>query len=156
MPQDAPFLVAWVFTFLKGILMKRTTTLLATVLFGLFGLKAAFAQAVQATPLYPVALGHIHCADKASVTISESKKHKGQYDIAIGKAHFEAMRIPTESGAVKLEDKQHGIVWLQMANKSMLFNEKLGKRLATDCQSEAQKAVQKAMDAPPAATAAKP
>jgi hypothetical protein len=35
-----------------------------------------------------------------------------------------------------------------MSNKSMLFNEKLAKRLATDCQSEAQKAVQKAMDAP--------
>ena len=130
--------------------MKRLTSLPATVL---FGLNAAFAQTVQPTSLYPVALGHIHCADKVSVTIGESKKHKDQYDIVIGKAHYEAMRIPTESGAVKLEDKQHGIVWLQMANKSMLFNEKLGKRLATDCQNDAQKAAQKAMDTPPAVTA---
>ena len=148
MPQDALFLVAWAFTFLKGILMKRFTSLLAV---GVFSLNAAFAQ-----PLYPVALGAIHCADKVSVTIGESKKNAGHYDISIGKAHYEAMRIPTESGAVKLEDKQHGIVWLQMSNKSMLFNEKLAKRLATDCQSDAQKAVQKAMDAPPSATPAKP
>ena len=151
MPQDVPFLVAWVFIFLKVILMKHFTSLLAV---GLFGLNASFAQTTQ--PLHPVALGHIACADKVSVTINESKNHAGHYDILIGKAHFEAMRIPTESGAVKLEDKHHGIVWLQMSNKSMLFNEKLAKRLATDCQSDAQKAVQKEMDAPLAATPAKP
>ena len=150
MPQGEPFLVAWVFTFLKGILMKRFTSLLAMVL---FGLNAAFAQTAQLAPLYPVALGPIHCADKVSVTIGESKAHHGQYDVMIGKAHYVAARIPTESGAVKLEDKHHGIVWLQMSNKSMLFNEKLAKRLATDCQSEAQKVVQKAMDAPPATPA---
>jgi hypothetical protein len=143
MPQDALFLVAWVLIFLKGILMKRNIFLLAV---GLFSLNAAWAQTAQ--PLYPVALGAIHCADKVSVTIGESKKHPGRYDILIGKAHYEAMRIPTESGAVKLEDKQHGIVWLQMSNKSMLFNEKLAKRLATDCRNDAQKAVQQAMDAP--------
>ncbi len=131
--------------------MKRFTFLFAI---GVFSLNAAFAQTAQ--PLYPVALGAIHCADKVSVTIGESKAHHGQYDIMIGKAHYVAERIPTESGAVKLEDKQHGIVWLQMSNKSMLFNEKLAKRLATDCQSEAQKTVQKAMDAPPATTSAKP
>ena len=151
MPQDALFLAAWAFTFLKGILMTRFTIFLAAIFLGLSG---AFAQTAQ--PIYPVALGHIACADKISVTIGESKKYAEHYDILIGKAHFEAIRIPTESGAVKLEDKQHGIVWLQMSNKSMLFNEKLAKRLATDCQSDAQKAVQKTMDAPPAGTPTKP
>jgi hypothetical protein len=132
-----------VFIFLKGILMKRNTLLLAV---GVFGLNAAFAQ-----PLYPVALGLIHCADKVSVTIGESKKHAGHYDISIGKAHYQAMRIPTDSGAVKLEDKQHGIVWLQMSNKSMLLNENLGKRLANECRSAAQAAKEKELsmtDAP--------
>ena len=133
--------------------MKRFASLLVMVLFGLFGLSVAFAQTAQPAPLYPVALGSIHCADKVSVTIGESKAHHGQYDVMIGKAHYVAARIPTESGAVKLEDKHHGIVWLQMSNKSMLLNEKLAKRLATDCQSEAQKAVQKAMDAPATAVA---
>jgi hypothetical protein len=153
MPQGGPFLVAWAFTFLKGVLMNRFTFFLVVGVFGLTGVFAQTTQTVSDKPLYPVALGHIHCADKLSVTIGESKKHAGHYDILIGKAHYEAMRIPTESGAVKLEDKKHGIVWLQMSNKSMLFNEKLAKRLATDCQSEAQKVVQKAMDAPATAVA---
>ncbi len=127
--------------------MKRFSTLLVT---GLLGLSGAFAQKVPPTPvkpLYPVALGTIPCADKASVTIGESKEHLDQYDITIGKAHYVAARISTDSGAVKLEDKQNGIVWLQMSNKSMLFNEKLGKRLATDCQNEQQKIIQKELDA---------
>ena len=117
--------------------MNRFTSWLAL---GLFASTTVCAQS-----LYPVALGPIACADKVSVTISESKKHLGKYDIAIGKARYEAVRVVTDSGAVKLEDKQHGIVWLQMSNKSMLFNEKAGKRLANDCRSEAQEEAEKAM-----------
>ncbi len=137
--------------------MKRFTFLLAV---GLFSLNAAFSQTVHPAPaaavttaLYPVALGQTACANNLTVTIGQSKVHPHIYDITFGKAYYFAERIPTESGAVKLEDKHHGIVWLQMSNKSMLFNEKLAKRLATDCQSEAQKVVQKAMDAPATAVA---
>lgn len=134
--------------------MMRLTYWFATGLLGLGWVATGWTQTAQS--LYPVALGRIACAEKAFVTIDESKKHPGRYEISMGKAHYEAIRILTESGAVKLEDKRHGIVWLQMANKSMLFNEKMGKRLATDCQNDEQKAVQKAMDALPAAAPVKP
>jgi hypothetical protein len=32
--------------------------------------------------------------------------------------------VATSTGTVRLEDKQAGAVWLQIANKSMLMNQK--------------------------------
>jgi hypothetical protein len=110
------------------------------------------ACASYAQNLYPAYTGSMHCADKVVVAIAE-KNPPHQYEIGIGKATYQAIRVATESGAVKLEDKHNGIVWLQMSNKSMLFNEKLGKRLATDCRTEEQKVVQISMDEPASAVA---
>ena len=54
------------------------------------------------------------------------------------------------TGAVRLEDPRGGAVWLQVANKSMLMNQKIGQRLADDCKSEEQTRVAEAMKhAPP-------
>jgi hypothetical protein len=70
----------------------------------------------------------------------------------MGKAHYKTKRIPTDSGAIRLEDKSHGIVWLQMANKSMLFNEKAGKRLANNCRNDVQKTAENALQIKPDTT----
>jgi hypothetical protein len=43
-----------------------------------------------------------------------------------------------------------------MSNKSMLFNEKIGKRLATDCQNDDQKVVHAELEAASASAASKP
>ena len=40
---------------------------------------------------------------------------------------------PTTTGAVRLEDKKAGVVWLQIANKSMLMNAKIGQRMVDEC-----------------------
>jgi len=130
--------------------MSRRSNLFASVLLSLTASDLALSQAQFAALPHSLALGRMACAEKHIVTIAPSQTQPAHYDILIGKAHYVAAQIPTESGALKLEDKHHGIVWLQMSNKSMLFNEKIGKRLATDCQNDAQKAVQAAMDAPSA------
>jgi hypothetical protein len=109
---------------------------------------AMMAPLAYAQTLYPAATGQMHCADKVMVAITENKLPHHHYEIDIDKVKYQALRVVTDSGAVKLEDKRHGIVWLQMSNKSMLFDEKRGKRLATDCRTEEQKVVQKAMDTP--------
>ena len=58
--------------------------------------------------------------------------------------------VETTTGAVRLEDPRGGAVWLQVANKSMLMNQKIGQRLADDCKSEEQTRVAEAMKhAPP-------
>ena len=46
--------------------------------------------------------------------------------------------VVTTTGAIRLEDHKAGAVWLQLANKSMLMNHKLGKRLADACMSPEQ------------------
>ena len=51
----------------------------------------------------------------------------------------------TTTGAIRLEDKAAGIVWLQLANKSMLMSQKLGRRLADECRSPLQAQVAQAM-----------
>lgn len=49
--------------------------------------------------------------------------------------------VATSTGAVRLEDQAGGAVWLQIANKSMLMNQKAGQRLADDCMSPEQQVV---------------
>jgi hypothetical protein len=95
----------------------------------------------------------------ATVTISKDTKRSDGFIVALGKTNYPTTRVATDSGAIRLENKTSGIVWLQMANKSMLFNEKAGKRLANNCRNDAQVAAEQAMatstvatalDAPPA------
>jgi hypothetical protein len=112
------------------------------------GASALLAQTTAptaATYAYPAYTGRIVCENKAFVVVAEDKKRLHHYDLTFGKLHYKTVRVPTDSGAIRLEDKAHGIVWLQMANKSMLLDEKHGKRLATNCQNDAQLAVDKAL-----------
>jgi hypothetical protein len=87
--------------------------------------------------------GRMLCEDRVTVTISENTKQLHHYEIAIGKLKYKAVRVPTDSGAIRLENKSHHVVWLQMANKSMLLNEKAGKRLANNCRNDLQVASQR-------------
>jgi hypothetical protein len=46
----------------------------------------------------------------------------------------------TTTGAVRLEDRRAGIVWLQIPAKSMLMNAKIGQRMADGCLHAEQRA----------------
>jgi hypothetical protein len=96
-----------------------------------------------------VTTGRIQCADGQSVTITPDAKINGAFDLQFGKAKYDVIPKPTTSGAVRLEDAKSGIVFMQLANKSMLFNEKQSRRLADDCISPAQQAVADQMKANP-------
>jgi hypothetical protein len=96
-----------------------------------------------------VTTGQIHCADGHSVTITPDAKIAGAFDIHFGKVKYDVVPVPTKSGAIRLEDRKTGIVFMQLANKSMLFNERAGKRLADDCISPGQRAVAEQMSSQP-------
>jgi glucose/arabinose dehydrogenase len=53
--------------------------------------------------------------------------------------------VATSTGTVRLEDQRAGAVWIQIANKSMLMNQKLGQRMADECMSPAQVTVAEAI-----------
>ena len=112
-----------------------------------------------------VHVGRIPCELGAFVTVDDDKKFPGYFDIQ-GKAFkYRMFPVPTSTGAIRLEDQKSGAVWLQLGNKSMLMNQKIGTRLADECMSPAQLAMAEAiklspppslLDAPkPAASAAK-
>lgn len=95
--------------------------------------------------------GRVACADGKSVTITPDAKTEGAFDLSFASVKYDVVPVPTKSGAVRLEDRKTGLVFMQLANKSMLFNERQSKRLADDCISPAQQAVADAMRANPTA-----
>ena len=98
-----------------------------------------------------VTTGRIACADGKSVTITPDAKTQGAFDLSFAGVKYDVEPVPTKSGAVRLEDRKTGLVFMQLANKSMLFNERQSRRLADDCISPAQQAVADAMRANPTA-----
>ena len=60
--------------------------------------------------------------------------------------------VVTATGAIRLEDAAGGAVWLQLGNKSMLMDQKQGRRLADVCMNADQVLVAQALEKTPAAS----
>ncbi len=92
-----------------------------------------------------VQVGTLPCELGASVTLAADPKMPGYFDLQGKGFKFRMFPVPTTTGAIRLEDQKAGAVWLQLANKSMLMNQKLGVRMADECASPAQMAVAEAI-----------
>jgi len=97
-----------------------------------------------------VHLGHIPCELSAHVTLTKHPHSAGRFVLEIGHQRYAMEPVITSTGAVRLEDAAAGAVWLQLANKSMLMNQKLGKRMADECMSADQQVIAQAMARSPA------
>ncbi len=124
--------------------------------------KPAHKVATPAPAVAPVALtpeqlsiaqivhtGRVQCSEGRSVTITPDAKINGAFDLQFSGVKYDVVPVPAKSGAIRLEDSKTGVVYMQLANKSMLFNERQGRRLADDCISPEQKLVADAMKANP-------
>jgi len=85
-----------------------------------------------------VQVGKMPCELGASVTLTADAKNPGYFDMHGKNFTYRMFPVATSTGAIRLEDQKAGAVWLQLANKSMLMNQKLGIRLADECTSPAQ------------------
>ncbi|MEP6964454.1 MAG: hypothetical protein ABI845_03135 [Polaromonas sp.] len=85
-----------------------------------------------------VDVGSLPCELGASVTLTADTKAPGYFDMQGKNFKYRMFPVTTSTGAIRLEDQKAGAVWLQLANKSMLMNQKLGIRLADECMSPAQ------------------
>jgi hypothetical protein len=117
---------------------------------------AAAAAAVALTPEQQalaqyVTTGRFPCADGKSLTVTADTKVNGAFDVRLGAEKYDVVPVPSKSGAIRLEDSRTGFVMMQLANKSMLFNERQGRRLADDCISPTQQAFADDMKANPTA-----
>jgi Ni/Co efflux regulator RcnB len=82
--------------------------------------------------------GKIQCELGADVTITADDKKAGFFTVSTKGAHYRMHPVESRTGAIRLEDPKAGAMWLQIANKSMLMNQKQGLRLADECQAPAQ------------------
>ena len=103
--------------------------------------KTTKASKPQEPPLAPqemsiaerVHVGHLPCELGASVRMTADANAPGYFNLQ-GKGYKYRMRpVATSTGAIRLEDEKAGAVWLQLANKSMLMDQKNGRRLADEC-----------------------
>jgi hypothetical protein len=94
--------------------------------------------------------GLMPCELGASVTLDSDPQSPGYFNMQGKNFRFRLIPVSTATGAIRLEDRRAGAVWLQLPNKSMLMNQKAGQRMADGCMSPAQASVAHAMkDAPP-------
>ena len=94
--------------------------------------------------------GVLPCELGASVTVASDPLAPGYFNMHGRNFRYRMAPVVTSTGAVRLEDRKAGAVWLQLSNKSMLMNQKAGKRVADECKSPAQLTVAQAMkDQPP-------
>lgn len=94
--------------------------------------------------------GRMQCELGNFVTVIADPQNAGAFLVQIKQHKFHMVPVVSSTGAIRLEDAQAGAMWLQLANKSMLMNSKIGQRMADDCQSPDQAAVAQAMKlAPP-------
>lgn len=94
--------------------------------------------------------GVMPCEMGTSVTLASDPAAPGYFDMHGKNFRFRMVPVITVTGAIRLEDRQAGAVWLQLPNKSMLMNQKIGQRMADGCMSQSQLVVAQEMkDAPP-------
>ncbi len=84
-----------------------------------------------------VYVGEIPCELGAKVTV-KAMKREGYFFVTRGVNRFVMHPVESRTGAIRLEDPARGALWLQLGNKSMLMNQKEGKRLADECQAPEQ------------------
>jgi len=86
-----------------------------------------------------VLLGQSRCEFDQSVNVAAVPGQKGWFNVEFkGRSYLMAPEATT-TGAVRLEDKKNGMMWLQIANKSMLMNSKIGQRMVDNCVHPSQK-----------------
>ncbi len=94
--------------------------------------------------------GVLRCELGTSVTLINDPQSPGYFSVQGKNFRYRMFPVATSTGAIRLEDRKAGAVWLQLPNKSMLMNQKVGQRMADDCMSPMQLAVAQAMRDRPA------
>jgi hypothetical protein len=93
--------------------------------------------------------GNLPCELGAAVRVEPDQIQPGYFNVQGKGFRYRMHPVATSTGAIRLEDKQAGAVWLQLANKSMLMDQKKGQRVADECAHPDQMAYAAQMKANP-------
>lgn len=77
--------------------------------------------------------GDASCEFNQTVSVQPHPSRPGLFHVMFKNQTFTMTPEPTTTGAVRLEDKRAGAMWLQIPTKSMLMNSRLGQRMVDAC-----------------------
>ena len=106
---------------------------------------AAAATAEQVSPnqleiASRVLTGEAKCEFDQKVSVHPVDGKPGHFKVGFKNATYTMVPQETTTGAVRLEDKHNGIVWIQIPSKSMLLNGKIGQHMVDGCTQTQQRA----------------
>ncbi|HEX6017821.1 MAG TPA: hypothetical protein VFZ28_06960 [Burkholderiaceae bacterium] len=87
-----------------------------------------------------VLTGDAACEFDQTVSVLPIAGQPGHFRLTYKRVSYSMVPEETSSGAVRLEDKKAGIVWLQIPSKSMLMNARIGQRMVDGCMHAEQRA----------------
>lgn len=99
-----------------------------------------------------VLTGDAACEFNQTVSVRPIAGQPGRFRLTYKHVSYTMVPEETSTGAVRLEDKKAGIVWLQIPSKSMLMNARIGQRMVDACMHAEQRAAVAAVRAASAAT----
>ena len=93
-----------------------------------------------------VLTGDAACEFNQTVSVMPISSQPGHFKLTFKNVNYTVVPEETTSGAIRLEDKKAGIVWLQIPSKSMLMNAKVGQRMVDGCMHPEQRAAVTAVE----------
>ena len=90
--------------------------------------------------------GQAACEFNQVVDLDRIADRPGHFRLKFKNASYTVVPEETTTGALRLEDKKAGIVWLQIPSKSMLMNSKIGQRMVDNCLHPEQRAAVRAVE----------
>lgn len=94
-----------------------------------------------------VLTGQAQCEFNQTVSVSPVQDKPGHFHVTFNKSVYTMTPQETSTGAVRLEDRRNGVVWLQIPSKSMMMNQKVGRRMVDGCTQAEQRAAVAAVQA---------
>jgi hypothetical protein len=82
--------------------------------------------------------GSYECDFNQKINVSQASS-QGYVDVTSGKSKYTMKPILSSTGALRMEDVTGRMLLLQIANKSMLMDTKLGQRVVDNCVHPSQK-----------------
>lgn len=84
--------------------------------------------------------GNYECELNQTIDVGMSTKAPGYVDVSFKKKTYTMKPILSSTGALRLEDVKGAMLLIQIANKSMMMDTKVGQRVVDGCVHEKQRA----------------
>lgn len=84
--------------------------------------------------------GDAQCEFSQTVSIQPDPRRTGLFQVSYKNRTYTMAPEATTTGAVRLEDKRAGVMWLQIPTKSMLMDSNKGQRMVDACTHAEQRA----------------